>query len=197
MFPYKMHGQPVELLSGGEKRRLYLLTVLIKNPNFLILDEPTNDLDVLTLQKLEDFLQLYKGCLLIVSHDRCFLDSTVDQLFVFQGNGEVKGFMGNYSQYHQWIEERNKELAQIELSSKSKTVTRTVERKRKKTFKEQKEYESLTIELAELENEKKDITAKLETVTDYAEIEKLGRRMLEIDALVDEKELRWLELDEI
>ncbi len=197
MFPYKMHGQPVELLSGGEKRRLYLLTVLIKNPNFLILDEPTNDLDVLTLQKLEDFLQLYKGCLLIVSHDRCFLDSTVDQLFVFQGNGEVKGFMGNYSQYHQWIEERNKELAQIELSSKFKTVTRTVERKRKKTFKEQKEYESLTIELAELENEKKDITAKLETVTDYAEIEKLGRRMLEIDALVDEKELRWLELDEI
>lgn len=197
MFPYKMHGQPVELLSGGEKRRLYLLTVLIKNPNFLILDEPTNDLDVLTLQKLEDFLQLYKGCLLIVSHDRCFLDSTVDQLFVFQGNGEVKGFMGNYSQYHQWIEERNKELAQIELSSKSKTVTRTVERKRKKTFKEQKEYESLTIELVELENEKKDITAKLETVTDYAEIEKLGRRMLEIDALVDEKELRWLELDEI
>lgn len=197
MFSYKMHGQPVELLSGGEKRRLYLLTVLIKNPNFLILDEPTNDLDVLTLQKLEDFLQLYKGCLLIVSHDRCFLDSTVDQLFVFQGNGEVKGFMGNYSQYHQWIEERNKELAQIELSSKFKTVTRTVERKRKKTFKEQKEYESLTIELAELENEKKDITAKLETVTDYAEIEKLGRRMLEIDALVDEKELRWLELDEI
>lgn len=197
MFPYKMHGQPVELLSGGEKRCLYLLTVLIKNPNFLILDEPTNDLDVLTLQKLEDFLQLYKGCLLIVSHDRCFLDSTVDQLFVFQGNGEVKGFMGNYSQYHQWIEERNKELAQIELSSKFKTVTRTVERKRKKTFKEQKEYESLTIELAELENEKKDITAKLETVTDYAEIEKLGRRMLEIDALVDEKELRWLELDEI
>ncbi len=197
MFPYKMHGQPVELLSGGEKRRLYLLTVLIKNPNFLILDEPTNDLDVLTLQKLEDFLQLYKGCLLIVSHDRCFLDSTVDQLFVFQGNGEVKGFMGNYSQYHQWIEERNKELAQIELSSKFKTVTRTVERKRKKTFKEQKEYESLTIELVELENEKKDITAKLETVTDYAEIEKLGRRMLEIDALVDEKELRWLELDEI
>lgn len=197
MFPYKMHGQPVELLSGGEKRRLYLLTVLIKNPNFLILDEPTNDLDVLTLQKLEDFLQLYKGCLLIVSHDRCFLDSTVDQLFVFQGNGEVKGFMGNYSQYHQWIEERNKELAQIELSSKFKTVTRTVERKRKKTFKEQKEYESLTIELAELENEKKDITAKLETVTDYAEIEKLWRRMLEIDALVDEKELRWLELDEI
>lgn len=197
MFPYKMHGQPVELLSGGEKRRLYLLTVLIKNPNFLILDEPTNDLDILTLQKLEDFLQSYKGCLLIVSHDRCFLDSTVDQLFVFQGNGEVKGFMGNYSQYHQWIEERNKELAQIELSAKPKTVTRTVERKRKKTFKEQKEYESLTIELAELENEKKDITARLETVTDYAEIEKLGRRMLEIDALVDEKELRWLELDEI
>ncbi len=197
MFPYKMHGQPVELLSGGEKRRLYLLTVLIKNPNFLILDEPTNDLDILTLQKLEDFLQSYKGCLLIVSHDRCFLDSTVDQLFVFQGNGEVKGFMGNYSQYHQWMEEKNKELAQIELSSKPKTVTRTVERKRKKTFKEQKEYESLTIELADLENEKKDITAKLETVTDYAEIEKLGRRMLEIDALVDENELRWLELDEI
>ena len=110
MFPYSMHRQPVSLLSGGEKRRLYLLTVLVSNPNFLILDEPTNDLDLLTLQKLEDFLQSYKGCLLVVSHDRFFLDQTVDQLFVFEGDGKVKGFMGNYSQYHDYLEEKNKEV---------------------------------------------------------------------------------------
>ncbi len=197
MFPYKMHGQPVDLLSGGEKRRLYLLTVLMRNPNFIILDEPTNDLDILTLQKLEDFLQSYKGCLLVVSHDRCFLDQTVDQLFVFQGDGEVKGFMGNYTQYHQWAEERDKELAQTASAAKPKPEIRTAPRKQKRTYKEQKEYETLTSELAELEKEKKDITAKLQTMTDYVEIEKLGKRMLEIDALVDEKELRWLELDEI
>ena len=113
MFPYSMHRQPVSLLSGGEKRRLYLLTVLVSNPNFLILDEPTNDLDLLTLQKLEDFLQSYKGCLLVVSHDRFFLDQTVDQLFVFEGDGKVKGFMGNYSQYHDYLEEKNKEEPSI------------------------------------------------------------------------------------
>ena len=109
MFPYKMQHQPIALLSGGEKRRLYLLTVLVSNPNFLILDEPTNDLDLLTLQKLEDFLKAYKGCLLVVSHDRHFMDEVVDQLFVFQGDGRVKGFMGNYSQYKEYLLEKESE----------------------------------------------------------------------------------------
>ena len=121
MFPYSMHRQPVSLLSGGEKRRLYLLTVLVSNPNFLILDEPTNDLDLLTLQKLEDFLQSYKGCLLVVSHDRFFLDQTVDQLFVFEGDGKVKGFMGNYSQYHDYLEEKNKEEKKVIAAQKQET----------------------------------------------------------------------------
>jgi ATP-binding cassette subfamily F protein uup len=123
MFPYKMHRQPVALLSGGEKRRLYLLTILIQNPNFLILDEPTNDLDLLTLQKLEDFLQGYKGCLLVVSHDRFFMDQVVDQLFVFQGDGNVKGFMGNYSQYKDYLDAKQREERK-EKSAQKKEETK-------------------------------------------------------------------------
>ena len=144
MFPYSMHRQPVSLLSGGEKRRLYLLTVLVSNPNFLILDEPTNDLDLLTLQKLEDFLQTYKGCLLVVSHDRYFLDQTVDQLFVFEGDGKVKGFMGNYTQYHDYIEEKSKEEKREQAIQKQESRVdkpKSAERKKKRSYKEQKEYD--------------------------------------------------------
>ena len=132
MFPYSMHRQPVSLLSGGEKRRLYLLTVLVSNPNFLILDEPTNDLDLLTLQKLEDFLQSYKGCLLVVSHDRYFLDQTVDQLFVFEGDGKVKGFMGNYSQYHDYLEEKSKEEKKEQSAQKQEARVEKPASERKK-----------------------------------------------------------------
>ena len=199
MFPYSMHRQPVSLLSGGEKRRLYLLTVLVSNPNFLILDEPTNDLDLLTLQKLEDFLQSYKGCLLVVSHDRYFLDQTVDQLFVFEGDGKVKGFMGNYSQYHDYIEEKSKEEKKELAAQKQETRVEkpTSERKKKRTYKEQKEYEQLAQEIESLEKEKTELTVKMQEQLDYQEIEKLGKRMNEITDLIDEKELRWLELDEI
>ncbi len=199
MFPYSMHRQPVSLLSGGEKRRLYLLTVLVSNPNFLILDEPTNDLDLLTLQKLEDFLQSYKGCLLVVSHDRYFLDQTVDQLFVFEGDGKVKGFMGNYSQYHDYIEEKSKEEKKELAAQKQETrVEKPIsERKKKRTYKEQKEYEQLAQEIESLEKEKTELTVKMQEQLDYQEIEKLGKRMNEITDLIDEKELRWLELDEI
>ena len=156
MFPYKMHRQPVALLSGGEKRRLYLLTVLVSNPNFLILDEPTNDLDLLTLQKLEDFLQGYKGCLLVVSHDRFFMDEVVDQLFVFQGDGNVKGFMGNYSQYKDYLDAKQKEERK-EKAAEKKDEPRPVKQREKvkRSFKEQREYENLTKEMAELEAEKK------------------------------------------
>lgn len=200
MFPYSMHRQPVSLLSGGEKRRLYLLTVLVSNPNFLILDEPTNDLDLLTLQKLEDFLQTYKGCLLVVSHDRYFLDQTVDQLFVFEGDGKVKGFMGNYSQYHDYLEEKNKEEKREIAAQKQEARVdkpKATERKKKKTYKEQQEYEQLAKDIEALEVEKEEIATKMQEQMDYQEIEKLGKRLNEINDLLDEKEMRWLELDEI
>ena len=199
MFPYSMHRQPVSLLSGGEKRRLYLLTVLVSNPNFLILDEPTNDLDLLTLQKLEDFLQSYKGCLLVVSHDRYFLDQTVDQLFVFEGDGKVKGFMGNYSQYHDYLEEKSKEEKKEQSAQKQEARVEkpASERKKKRTYKEQKEYEQLAQDIENLEKEKAELTVKMQEQLDYQELDKLGKRMNEITDLIDEKELRWLELDEI
>lgn len=200
MFPYPMHRQPVSLLSGGEKRRLYLLTVLVSNPNFLILDEPTNDLDLLTLQKLEDFLQSYKGCLLVVSHDRYFLDQTVDQLFVFEGDGKVKGFMGNYSQYHDYLEEKNKEEKRVIAAQKQETRVekpKATERKKKRTYKEQQEYEQLAKDIESLEMEKEEITVKMQEQLDYQEIERLGKRLNEINDILDEKEIRWLELDEI
>lgn len=199
MFPYSMHRQPVSLLSGGEKRRLYLLTVLVSNPNFLILDEPTNDLDLLTLQKLEDFLHTYKGCLLVVSHDRFFLDETVDQLFVFEGDGKVKGFMGNYSQYHDYLEEKNKEMKRDIAAQKQEVRNERPisERKKKRSYKEQKEYEQLAKDIETLENEKAELTAKMQEQLDYQELDRLGKRMNEITELIDEKELRWLELDEI
>ena len=200
MFPYSMHCQPVALLSGGEKRRLYLLTILIKNPNFLILDEPTNDLDILTLQKIEDFLKSYKGCLIVVSHDRFFLDQTVDQLFVFEGDGAVKGFMGNYSQYHEWLEDKNKEQHKQQIAEKSdprENRPRASERKKKRSFAEQKEYEQLSVDIQCLENEKLELASRLENLSDYVEIDKIGKRLNEINALLDEKEMRWLELDEI
>ena len=198
MFPYKMQRQPVALLSGGEKRRLYLLTILVQNPNFLILDEPTNDLDLLTLQKLEDFLQGYKGCLLVVSHDRFFMDQVVDQLFVFQGDGMVKGFMGNYSQYKEYLDAKTKEERK-ERSVQKKEEPRPAKQREKvkRSFKEQREYETLTQEMADLEAEKQSLTEALNSETDYQKLQQMGNRLQEIKDLLDEKELRWLELDEI
>ncbi len=198
MFPYKMHRQPVALLSGGEKRRLYLLTILIQNPNFLILDEPTNDLDLLTLQKLEDFLQSYKGCLLVVSHDRFFMDQVVDQLFVFQGDGNVKGFMGNYSQYKDYLDAKLKEERKEKAAQKKDEPQPVKQREKvKRSFKEQREYEMLAKEMEDLETEKNHLTNALSNETDYQKIQQMGIRLQEIKDLLDEKELRWLELDEI
>ncbi len=199
MFPHKMQRQPIALLSGGEKRRLYLLTVLVANPNFLILDEPTNDLDLLTLQKLEDFLKGYKGCLLVVSHDRYFMDEVVDQLFVFQGDGKVKGFMGNYSQYKNYLKERETEQRKVQATQKKteKEQSRTVREKTKRSFKEDREYNELTKEIAALEDEKRLIGEQLNQETDYQKLHAMGIRLQEIGALLDEKELRWLELDEL
>lgn len=198
MFPYKMQRQPIALLSGGEKRRLYLLTVLVANPNFLILDEPTNDLDLLTLQKLEDFLKSYKGCLLVVSHDRHFMDEVVDQLFVFQGDGKVKGFMGNYSQYKDYLQDKEAEQRALQQAQKpaAKDEVKKVREKTKRSFKEEREYTQLTEEIAALEAEKQQISQEMNSVTDYQALQQMGNRLQEIKDLLDEKELRWLELDE-
>ncbi len=198
MFPYKMHHQPIALLSGGEKRRLYLLTVLVSNPNFLILDEPTNDLDLLTLQKLEDFLKAYKGCLLVVSHDRFFMDEVVDQLFVFQGDGNVKGFMGNYSQYKDWLKEKEQLERQQQTTRKveEEPAKKTVREKKKRSFKEEREFAQLTTDIATLEAEKEQIHQEMANVTDYQQLQEMGHRLQEIKDLLDEKEMRWLELDE-
>ena len=197
MFPYKMHHQPIALLSGGEKRRLYLLTVLVSNPNFLILDEPTNDLDLLTLQKLEDFLKAYKGCLMVVSHDRYFMDEVVDQLFVFQGDGRVKGFMGNYSQYKEYLQEKEQQERQTAAAMKGEEPARkTVREKTKRSFKEEREFAQLTADIASLEAEKEQIHQKMSEITDYQKLQEMGRRLDEIKELLDVKELRWLELDE-
>ena len=197
MFPHKMHHQPIALLSGGEKRRLYLLTVLVSNPNFLILDEPTNDLDLLTLQKLEDFLKAYKGCLLVVSHDRFFMDEVVDQLFVFQGDGKVKGFMGNYSQYKEYLQEKEQLERQTATASKGEeTPRRPAREKTKRSFKEEREFQQLTADIAALEAEREQIHQDMSGVTDYQKLQEMGRRLEEIKDLLDEKELRWLELDE-
>ena len=199
MFPYKMQHQPIALLSGGEKRRLYLLTVLVSNPNFLILDEPTNDLDLLTLQKLKDFLKAYKGCLLVVSHDRHFMDEVVDQLFVFQGDGRVKGFMGNYSQYKEYLLEKELEQRLAQQAQKKQEQTdrvKSVREKKKRTFNEEREYQQLAVDIAALEAEKERIHQELSSVTDYQKLQELGTRLQEVKDALDEKELRWLELDE-
>ncbi len=198
MFPYNMHRQPISLLSGGEKRRLYLLTVLVSNPNFLILDEPTNDLDLLTLQKLEDFLQGYKGCLMVVSHDRYFMDQVVDQLFVFQGDGAIKGFMGNYSQYKEYLDEKSKaEHKEQVIQKRTEKEPAKTREKVKRSFKENREYEQLTQEIAGLEAESETISKSMNSETDYQKLQQMGARLQEIRTLLDEKELRWLELDEL
>ena len=196
MFPYKMQRQPIALLSGGEKRRLYLLTVLVSNPNFLILDEPTNDLDLLTLQKLEDFLKAYKGCLLVVSHDRYFMDEVVDQLFVFQGDGKVKGFMGNYSQYKEYLREKEQQERKVQAVQKREEQPKTVREKTKRSFKEEREFQQLTTDIAALEAEKEQIHQEMANISDYQKLQELGKRLQEIKDLLDEKEMRWLELDE-
>ena len=192
-------------LSGGEKRKLYLCTVLMKNPNFLVLDEPTNDLDIKTLQILEDYLQEFPGCVIIVSHDRYFMDKVVDHLLVFKGNGVIKDFPGNYTQYREWKkiepepEEPKKGEATNTVSQRSSGPRDpNANKKRKMTFKEKREFESLEKELETLNTEKKNIEEKLSgsNIT-VEEITTLSKRLPILNNEIDEKELRWLELSEI
>jgi ATP-binding cassette subfamily F protein uup len=189
-------------LSGGEKRRLQLLSILFKNPNFLVLDEPTNDLDLQTLQLLEEFLQEYQGCILLVSHDRYFMDKLVDHLFVFEGNAVVSDFPGNYTQYRikeseKIAESKNNNTQQVH--EKKEIDVQPVEEKRTKmSFKEKREFEQLEKEMAALEQEKKNLEEKMTHPTlSYDELQDASKRIGEILAALEVKEMRWLELSEM
>ena len=189
----------IHKLSGGEKRRLYLATVLIKKPNFLILDEPTNDLDIITLEILEDYLSKFKGCVIIVSHDRFFMDKTIDHLFIFEGNGVIKDFPGNYSDYREWKTIKEKEENQklkTENTTKQDIDRKQREKSNKMTFKEKREFEQLEKEISELNSEKSQIESLFQNGADSDEIIQKSQRYEEIKNLLDEKEMRWLELSE-
>ena len=195
----------ISKLSGGEKRRLHLLSILFRNPNFLILDEPTNDLDLPTLGVLENFLSEFPGCLMIVSHDRYFMDRLVDHLFVFEGNGVVNNFPGNYSQYRDWLKDREQfpvtgSLLPVLQNAAYDTENKQPEtgNKRKPSFKEKREFELLEKEIADLTREKEKINNQLNNSnTPFEELQKLSLRIGEITQLLDAKELRWLELSEV
>ncbi len=197
LFPTDMHYLPVAKLSGGEKRRLYLLTILMQNPNFLILDEPTNDLDIMTLSVLEDYLQHYPGCVLIVSHDRYFLDKIVDHIFAFEGEGKIRDYPGNYSLYREYL--ANQE------SAKAKAVAATAPPKakynqssRKFSFKDKHEFEQLEIELKKLSEQRSALEQELES--GHVPLEELvakSEQLGKLIELIDEKETRWLELDDL
>ena len=198
--PEKQHSY-VYKLSGGEKRRLYLCTVLMANPNFLVLDEPTNDLDIETLQVLEEYLCDFKGCVIVVSHDRYFMDKVVDHIFVFGGEGEIKDFPGNYSDWRDWRNEEKaaaaKETAEKSAKGAAPKQNYRTESKRKLTFKERKEYESLEEEIMALEEEKTEIEQEMSSGTlDSDTLIKKSMRIQEVIALIDEKSMRWLELSE-
>jgi len=184
-------------LSGGEKRKLYLCTVLMQNPNFLVLDEPTNDLDIVTLQILEEYLQDFPGCVIVVSHDRYFMDKVVDHLLVFKGEGEIKDFPGNYTQYREWQALLPKESSEAKVDKETKT-TKTVREKVKMSFKEKREFEQLEKDIALLEEEKKRIEDALSTGTlSVDQITEMSKRLPVLNDELDEKSMRWLELSEL
>lgn len=201
--PDKQHNY-VYKLSGGEKRRLYLCTVLMRNPNFLVLDEPTNDLDIMTLNVLEEYLRGFKGCVIVVSHDRYFMDKVVDHLLVFKGNADIKDFPGNYSQYREWKEEQDAIRKQEEAAALKKLET-PIEKPRKEenaakrrlTFKERKEFEELDAEIPRLEAEKKELEESMSSGTlSPDELIRQSERISQLIDELDEKGMRWLELSE-
>lgn len=194
--PEQQHNY-VYKLSGGEKRKLHLCTVLMQNPNFLVLDEPTNDLDIQTLRIFEDYLADFPGCVIIVSHDRYFMDKVVDHLLVFKGNGEVKDFPGNYTQYREWASLESKE-EKTTVKKDTRQREKNTDERRKMTYKERLELASLEKEIAELESEQTQIEQQLcsgELSVD--ELTEKSRRLSEIKEIIDNKEMRWLELSEI
>ena len=207
MFSPKDQQNYVYKLSGGERRRLYLCTVLMRNPNFLVLDEPTNDLDIVTLQVLEEYLRNFKGCVIVVSHDRYFMDKVVDHLLVFQGQGDVRDFPGNYTQYREWKDEKLEfeREQQKKQAGKAKNAPMAERKprehgggKRKLTFKEKREMESLEADIAALEAEKKAVEEALCSGTlGVAELTEKSKRLPLLNDELEEKTMRWLELSEI
>jgi ATP-binding cassette subfamily F protein uup len=208
LFPRDMHYNFVYKLSGGEKRRLKLMTVLMKNPNFLILDEPTNDLDIFVMSVLEDYLRTFEGCLIVVSHDRYFMDKMVDHIFVFEGQGKIKDIVGNYTEYRQMLQEGIKQDRQDkadavkqqkqEAAAAPKPVVQTPQPEKKKlSFKEKQEFDSLEKELEVLETEKEKFTLILSDGTKTNdEIMEAGSKLGEIVQAIESKTERWLELAE-
>ena len=200
LFPPETFNKKIEILSGGEQRRLYLLTVMMRNPNMLILDEPTNDLDIMTLNVLEEHLREFKGSLIIVSHDRYFLDKTVDHLFVFESDGHIKDFVGHYSEYREYMKEQEEaeRTAQRTTAVAKPQQQRTHDTsKRKLSFKEQRELEEIERDLSSLAQERAILEEELSAGNaDYNRLTELSQRIEEIIALIDEKEMRWLELNE-
>ena len=186
-------------LSGGERRKLYLCTVLMRNPNFLVLDEPTNDLDIVTLQILEEYLQDFPGCVIVVSHDRYFMDKVVDHLLVFKGQGEIKDFPGNYTQYREWSAlEESKETKESRDSKETNKASYRHDERRRLSYKEKREMEQLEKDIAVLEEEKKQIEEALcGSTTSVDEITAMSKRLPQLNEELDEKSMRWLELSEI
>ncbi len=200
LFPHETFNKRVDILSGGEQRRLYLLTVLMRNPNMLILDEPTNDLDIMTLNVLEEYLQEFNGCLLIVSHDRYFLDKSVDHIFVFEGDGRIKDFVGKYSEYREFMKEKeDEERAKQRNATPAKPQQQRTHdtSKRKLSYKEQRELEQIEADLAAHGAERAELEAELSLGTlPYDRITEISKRIEELVSMIDEKEMRWLELNE-
>lgn len=197
LFPPEKQYNYIDKLSGGEKKRLQLLKLLVTNPNFLILDEPTNDFDIDTLNVLEDFLEKFSGCLLLVSHDRYFMDHLVDQLFIFEGDGKIRLFNGNYSDYRDWLDQQEF-MAKEKPAKQAAAGKAPQDDKRKVSFKDKQEYEKLQQEIELLEKKKEEITDLLTGgSTDHAELQKWAREIQDIAIAIDEKSLRWLELAEI
>lgn len=198
LFTPEIQHSYVYKLSGGERRRLYLCTVLMRNPNFLVLDEPTNDLDIVTLQVLEEYLQNFKGCVIVVSHDRYFMDKVVDHLLVFKGQGDIQDFPGNYSDYRDWKLSKLEEEKEKAKPKEEKVQRVRQNSKRKMTFKEKQEFEALEKEIAELEAEKKTIEEALCSGTlGVEELTDKSKRLPVLEEELDEKTMRWLELSEI
>jgi ATP-binding cassette subfamily F protein uup len=205
LFPPEQQYTYISKLSGGEKRRLHLLSILFRNPNFLVLDEPTNDLDLPTLAILENFLNDYQGCLLIVSHDRYFMDRLVDHLLVLEGDGIIRDFPGNYTQYREWQRNNDEGAAFPNEQPAAKTADHTTPSsaatptaKRQLSYKEKREFESLEEEIARLTREKQEASAQLNSGTiPFDQLQTLSIRIGEISQILDDKETRWLELSEI
>jgi ABC transport system ATP-binding/permease protein len=195
LFPPEKQYNIVEKLSGGEKKRLQLLKVLVRNPNFLVLDEPTNDFDIDTLNVLEDFLEKFNGCLVLVSHDRYFMDHLVDQLFIFEGDGKIKPFNGNYSDYRIWIEEQE----ELKTRPQPKAWKDEVQSEKKKiSFKDKQEFENLQPEIQKLEKAKAELTNQLNSgITDHQQLQKLAEDISKLDEKIEMKTTRWLELSEL